>query len=136
MSFRKVKGLTKVVYLPVTPSTVFAPRTLVTLTAGKLVPATAATTAPNIAGVIIGGIAATDADYATDRLVGVEVPVEKHVVYEFPTTGLVAADIGVDVDLLNAGTVDRDNDDIGIVRVTKVLTSTRGQGYVKINGSF
>lgn len=136
MSFRKVKGLTKVVYLPVTPSTVFAPRTLVTFTSGKLVPATAVTTAPNIAGVIVGGIAATDADYAVDRLVAVEVPVEKHVVYEFPTTGLVATDIGVDVDLLDAGAVDRSATAVGIVRTTKVLSATLGQGYVKINGSF
>lgn len=136
MSFRKVKGLTKVVYLPVTPEVEFDARTLVTLTAGKLVPATAATTAPNIAGVIIGEIKATDADYEDDRLVGVEVPVEKHVVYEFPTADLVAADIGVDVDLLDAGTVDRDNTDIGVVRVTKVLTETLGQGYVKINGTY
>lgn len=136
MSFRKVKGKTKVVYLPVTPSTALSARSLVTFTSGKLVAATAVTTAPNLAGVLIGAIKATDADYATNRLVAVEVPVEKHVVYEFPTTGLVAADIGVDVDLTNATTVDRAASAIGVVRVTKVLSGTKGQGYVKINGSY
>jgi hypothetical protein len=136
MSFRKVEGLTKVVYLPVTPSTALAARSLVTLASGKLVAATAATTAPNLAGVLIGAITAADADYAEDRLVAVEVPVEKHVVYEFPTTGLVATDIGVDVDLANATSVDRAASAIGVVRPTRVLSATLGQGYVKINGSY
>ena len=80
MSFRKVKGKTKVVYLPVTPSTALSARSLVTFVTGKLVAATAVTTAPNIAGVLIGAITATDANYATDRLVAVEVPVEKNVI--------------------------------------------------------
>jgi hypothetical protein len=136
MSFRKVQGKTKEIYLPVTPSTALAARSLVTFTSGKLVAATAVTTAPNIAGVLVGAIAATDADYATNRLVAVEVPVEKHVVYEFPTTGLVATDIGVDVDLTDASTVDRSASSIGVVRPTKVLSGTLGQGYVKINGSY
>jgi len=135
--FRLVKGKTVVKYMPVTPSTVFARRSLVTITAGKLVPATATTTAPNLAGVIIGAIAATDADYATNRLVAVEVPVEKNVTYEFDvTSGLVAADIGVDVDLTDASTVDRSATAIGVVRPTKVLSTTLGQGLVKINGAY
>jgi len=136
MSFRKVKGKTKNIWLPVTPSTVLAARSLVTLTAGKLVAATATTTAPNLAGVLVGEIKATDADYASDRLVAVEVPVEKNVIYEFTTAGLAATDIGVDVDLTDASTVDPSASVIGVVRTTKVLSATRGQGLVKINGAY
>lgn len=136
MSFRLVKGKTKVVYLPVTPSTALAARSIVTFTSGQLVAATAATLAPNLAGVLVGAITATDADYADERLVGVEVPVEKNVIYEFPTTGLVAADVGVDVDLLNSTTVNRAASAIGVVRPTKVLSATKGQGLLKINGAY
>lgn len=137
MAFRKVKGLTVDKYLPVTPSTAFAARSLVTFSSGKLVPATAATTAANLAGVIVGAITAQDEDYADDRLVCVEVPVEKNVTYEFDvTSGLVATDIGVDVDLTDASTVNRAASAIGVVRTTKVLSSTKGQGLVKINGAY
>jgi hypothetical protein len=137
MSFRKVKGLTKNIYLPVTVSTAFAARSLVTLTSGKLVPAVAGTLAANLAGVLVGAITATDDDYATERLVAVEVPVEKNVIYEYAvTSGLVAADIGVDVDLTDASTVNRAASAIGVVRTTKVLSTTLGQGLVKINGAY
>ena len=137
MSFRKVSGKTKNVYLPVTPSTVLGARDLVTFATGKLVAAVAGTLAPNLAGINIGAVAATDANYALDRLIAVEVPVEKYVIYEFPVTaGLVAADIGVDVDLTDAGTVNRAATAIGVVRPTKVLSTTLGQGFVKINGSY
>jgi len=136
MSFRKVKGKTKNVYLPVTVSTALAARSIVTLTSGKLVAAVAGTLAPNLAGVLVGAITADDADYATERLVAVEVPVEKNVVYEYPVVAGVAADIGVDVDLLNASTVDRSASAIGVVRATKVLSTTLEQGYVKVNGAY
>ena len=136
MSFRLVKGKTKVVYLPVTPSTALPARSIVTLTAGKLVAATAGTLAPNLAGVLIGAITAEDADYALDRLVGVEVPTQKGAIYEFPTTGLVATDIGVDVDLADNVSVDRAASAIGVVRPLKVLSATKGQGLLKINGAY
>jgi hypothetical protein len=136
MAFRKVKGRTVVKYLPVTPSTALTSGSLVTFASGKLVAATAGTTAPNIAGVLRKTITAADADYALDRKVPVEVPVDKHVEWEFPTTGLVATDIGVDVDLTDANTVDRSATAIGVVRTTKRLSATKGQGYVKINGSY
>jgi len=136
MSFRKVSGKTKNVYLPVTPSTVLSARSIVTLTSGKLVAAVAGTLAPNLAGVIVKEITATDADYADERLVAVEVPFEKNVVYEYPVVAGVAADIGVDVDLLNASTVDRSASAIGVVRATKVLSATLEQGYVKVNGAY
>jgi hypothetical protein len=136
MSFRKVQGKTKNVWLPVTPSTVLGARNLVTFASGKLVAAVAGTTAPNLAGINIGAITAADANYASNRLIAVEVPVEKNVIYEFPTTGLVATDIGVDVDLTDAGTVNRAATAVGVVRPVRVISSTLGQGYVKINGAY
>ena len=68
MSFRKVKGKTKDVYLPVTVSTVLSARSLVTFSSGKLIAAVAGTLAPNLAGVLVGAIAATDEDFATELL--------------------------------------------------------------------
>jgi len=137
MSFRIVKGpQSKNVYLPVTPSTALPARSLVTFASGKLVAATAATTAANIAGILVGAITADDADYADDRLVGVEVPTQKQAIYEFPGTGFDATDIGVDVDLTDNVSVDGATSNVGVVRITKVLSATKAQGYLKINGSY
>jgi hypothetical protein len=136
MAFRLVKGKTKEVYLPVTPSTVLAAGALVTFTGGKLVAATAVTTAANIAGVLKGAIAATDKDYAINRRVAVQVPTEKNVIWEFTTTGLLAADIGTDVDLANSVTVDRSASAIGVVRPIARISATKGRGYIKINGGY
>lgn len=136
MAFRKVKGKTKNEWLPVTPSTAIAAGALVTFSGGKLVAAGAATAAANLAGVLVKAITASDSDYASDRKVAVQVPMEKNVVWEFATSGLVATDIGVDVDLTDSVTVDRSASAIGVVRPTKRLSATKGQGYVKINGSY
>lgn len=136
MSFRKVKGKTKNQALPVTPSTALAARSLVAFSSGKLVAATAGTAADDLVGILIKEITASDADYADDRLVLVEIPVEKNVLYEFATTGLVAGDIGNDVDLADASTVDRSATAVGVVKVLKRLTATKGQGNIKFRGSF
>lgn len=136
MAFRKVKGLTKTVWLPVTPSTALAAGSLVAFSSGKLVAATAVTTAANIAGVLKKAIAATDSDYASDRLVPVEVPAERHVIWEFSGTGFTATDVGTHVDLTDASNVDGAATAVGVVLPTKVLSSTKAQGFVKINGSY
>lgn len=136
MSFRKVKGKTKNQALPVTPSTAIAAGALVTFSNGKLVAAGAATAADDIIGVLVGAITAQDADYAQDRKVLVQVPVEANTLWEFPTTGLVATDIGVDVDLADSVSVDRSATAVGVVKVLKRLTATKGQGNIKFRGSF
>src|SRR3989304_8771003 len=129
--FRKVNGKTKWVHLPVPPSTVLAEGSLVTLASGKLLAATAGTPAVDLTGILRRGIAATDADYATDRLVEVEVPLEKHVLYEFETVAAVAGDIGNNVDLVDADTVDRSAVVVGVVKILKVLSATKCQGWIK-----
>lgn len=136
MAFRKVRGKTKNEWLPVTPSTAIAAGALVTFTGGKLVAATSTTAAKDIAGVLKKAITASDADYASDRKVAVEVPIEPNVEWEFTTSGLVATDIGVDVDLTDSVTVDRSASAIGVVRPLRRLTATKGQGYVKISGNY
>jgi hypothetical protein len=137
MAFAAIKGKMQTIWLPVTPSTALVRNTLVTFTSGKLVAATSATAAVDIAGILDKTIATTDSDYATDRLVPVLVPIEKHVVYEADvTSGLVAGDIGTEVDLTNSGTVNRAASVIKAVKVVKVLSSTKGQFLVKINGSY
>ena len=134
--FVRIKGKTKNIYLPVTPSTALPARSLVTMSGGKLVAAVAGTAADDLFGVLIGEILATDDDYADDRRVAVEVPVEANVVYEFDTASLVATDIGNDVDLTDNLTVNRGATAIGVVRPVAVITTTLGRGYVKINGSY
>jgi hypothetical protein len=134
--FRRVQGKTKFMFLPVTVSTAFSANALVTFTSGELVPAGAATAADNIIGVIRHAIASTDDDYATARLVEVEVPVEKNVVWEFDTASLVAGDIGADVDLTDSVTVNRAATAVGVVRVLKVISSAKGQGLIRINDSY
>ena len=138
MSFRKVKGKTKNQALPVTPSTALPARSLVAFVGGtgKLVAATAATPVDDLVGILLKEIAATDADYADDRNVLVEIPVEKNVLYEFDTTGLLATDIGSDVDLADNVSVDRAAVVVGAVKVLKRLTATKGQGNIKFRGSF
>jgi hypothetical protein len=137
MAFAAIKGKMQTIWLPVTPSTALVRNTFVTFASGKLVGATSATASVDIAGILDKTIATTDSDYATDRLVPVLVPIEKHVVYEADvTSGLVAGDIGTEVDLTNSGTVNRAASVIKAVKVVKVLSSTKGQFLVKINGSY
>lgn len=138
MGFVVARGKVKSMYLPVTPSTALTRRNLVTFSSGKIVAATSGTTAVNIFGILDDAtITSSDDDYATDRLVKIEVPVERHVEYEFDvTSGLVAADVGLEVDLTDAGTVNRAASAIDAVKVTKVISTTKGQGFVKFNGAY
>ena len=136
MSFRKVKGKTKNVYLPVTPSTVIAAGALVTFSSGLLIAAGAATPADELSGVLVGAIAATDDDYADSRRVAVQVPLEPNVVWEWPTSGLVTTDFGLDVDLTDSVSVNRAAVAIGVVRPIARITATEGRGFVKINGTY
>jgi hypothetical protein len=136
MSVYAVKGKTKEIFLPVTPSTALTGATFVTFTTGKLVAATAGTAAVDIVGVLKNTIASTDSDYASDRLVPVLVPVEKHVEYEITTASLVAADIGGEFDLTDAGTVNRGASSVDVVKCVKVISATKGVFLAKINGSY
>lgn len=137
MAFTRIRGAVKMTPMPVTPSTVFAKDSLVTFSSGKLIAATSSTAALDIIGVIPKTIVATDADYASDRLVNIIVPAEKYTVWEGDvTSGLVATDVGTEVDLTNASTVNRAAGSIDAVKVVRVISTTKGLFHIKFNGAY
>jgi len=137
MSFIRRKGATKTVYLPVTTSTAFTKDTLVTFSSGLITAAASGTASADIVGVIRKTIASTDSDYATSRMVPVEVPTERFTVWEADvTSGLVAADILAEVDLTDAGTVNRGASSVKAVRCVQRISATKGLFYVKFTGSY
>lgn len=133
MSFVKYEGKTKNVALQVTASTVIGAGALVAWSSGKLIAATSSTNRESIAGVLVKAIAATDSDYASERLVDVEVPVEENVIWEADvTSGLVAADKGLFQDLTDSVTVDRAASSKDVVQCTRVLSATKGLFILQI----
>lgn len=136
MSFIPKAGRLKYSYFPVTPSTALPADSLVTFTSGKLVAATAGTTAANLAGVLVDAIVATDSDYASDRLVAVRVPLEKHTVWECDvTSGLVVTDIGTYVDLTDNITINRGASTIDAAYCVGVISAVKGLFRLNITGS-
>ena len=134
--FRRVQGRTKLMWLPVKVSTALSVGSLVAFSSGKLIAATATTAPTSIIGVLRHAIAATDSDYATERLVEVEVPVENNVVWEADvTSGLVAADIGLFQDITSATHVNRDASSYDVVQCVKVLSTTKGLFILNVGTS-
>lgn len=137
MAFKLYKGKCKTEYFPVTTSTALAANSLVEFTAGLIAAADADETAGGVRGVLVKAIASTDSDYATSRTVGVQVPVEKHVVWEADGTGtFVATDIGVEYGISDASTVDKAETTTVHFLMTEFLSATKIRGYLKINGSY
>ncbi len=131
--FIKKQGKTKFLYLPVTPSTTFSDRGLVEWSSGKLIEATETSKPYDIPGVIRHPITAADDNYADERLVEVEVPVEQNVVWEGAvTSGLVAADRGLFQDLTDNLTVNRAASTLDIVQCIKVISTTKGHFILNI----
>lgn len=132
MAFTRKKGKTKLMWLPMTASTVAVDGSLVELTSGQLTIATNTSKAHNIVGVIRKTIVSTDADYATaGRLVPVEVPVEKYVEWEAPVAvgTLAATSVGAYFDLGTddlGASVDQSASAENIVFCTKYLSATKG----------
>jgi hypothetical protein len=125
--FIRKQGATKIMYLPVTTSTVLTEGALVAFSSGLLIAATSSSNSQDIVGVVRKTIAATDADYATARLVPVEVPTEMYVTWQANvTSGLVAADIGLYCDLTDSLTVNRGASSLDIAVPVKVISSTLG----------
>ena len=125
--FVRHQGKTKLMSLPVTPSTAFSAGALVAFSSGLLIPATSTTPGNQIVGVIRHTIATTDSDYASSRLVEVEVPVEMNTVWQVAvTSGLVVGDIGLYQDLTDSLTVNRGASTYDIVQCVGVLSATSG----------
>lgn len=137
MSFTLKRGKVKEIFRPVTTSTAISAGALVTYSSGLLVAATSSTAAADIAGVLLKTIASTDSDYATARSVAILVPVERHTEWEADvTSGLVVGDIGAEVDLTDASTVNRAATSVKAVRVQSVISTTKGRFFVKFNGAY
>lgn len=136
MAFKRYRGNTKTAWLPVTTSTTFTVGDIVAWSSGLLIKATSSTAAKDHVGVIKKTIAATDADYATARLVPVEIPVGKMVEWLAPvTSGLVATDIGTWVDLTDAGTINRGASTYDAAQVKSVISSTQGTFILNLGGA-
>lgn len=130
------KGETKTLLLPVTTSTAFTKDTLVTFSSGLLVAATSSTASADIVGVIRKTIASTDSDYATARLVPVDVPTQRFTVWEGDTASAVSTDVGVETDLTDAGTVNRGATSVKVVRMIQRISATKGLFLIKFMGGY
>ncbi len=136
MAFIRHKGKTVVRWLPVTTSTVMTKGDIVSWSSGLLIRATSSTAAKTHVGVVGKTILATDSDYATARLIPVEVPMERMVEWKAPvTSGLVAADIGLWVDLTDAQTVNRAASTYDAAQVKSVISSTEGVFVLNLGGA-
>lgn len=138
MSVRLIKGKVKNVFLPVTTSTAFTKDTLVEITSGLVGVADDNDTL--LAGVIRKTIASTDADYASARRVPICVPMERHCIWEIDVesgdTAVAGTHEGTEVGIVTAGTVDLDDTTNKVFLITKVVSASKVQGYLKINGSY
>lgn len=131
--FRLKQGKVKNIELQVTASTVIAEGALVAWSSGKLIAATSSSNPSIIAGVLVKAIAATDDDYADERLVSVQIPMESNTVWEADvTSGLVAADKGLYQDLTDSVTIDRTASTLDVVQCIRVLSTTKGEFYLNI----
>lgn len=137
MAFVKVRGRTKIEWLPITPSTALVAGTLLEWTSGLL--AAADDNDTDVAGVLLKTIATTDGDYASTRLVGVIVPVEKHVEWEADTadTFVQATHGGVECGIVDSANIDLDDTTNDVFRPLKPgRAALKVIGHLKINGSY
>jgi hypothetical protein len=124
-------------FLPVTPSTALSKESIVRFASGKLVASVAATTAADNFGILAKAITSADSDYASDRLVPVLVPTEKHALVEADVTAtLVAGDVGLEVDLTDASTLNRGASTIDAAKVVRFISTTKCLAMLKLNGSY
>lgn len=136
MAFKVYKGKTKMIWLPVTTSNAFAKDSIVAESSGYLIPATSSTAALAHIGVIPKAITSASPEYTAGGLVPVIVPVEKNVEWLGDvTSGLVAADVGLLVDLTDASTINRGASTYDAAMVRKVITSTKGVFVLNLQGS-
>ncbi len=130
--FIRSKGKTKTMHLPVAASAgAMAEGSLVAFSSGTLILATNTTAGYSIVGVLKKTVATTDDDYATARLLPVEVPVEMNVEWEADVKvgTLVATSVGLYFDLTTADDgsgVDQSASTYDIVQCTKFISASKG----------
>ncbi len=124
MAFKLKHGKTKTMYFKRPASQAFTDGDLVYFDgSGDVIPADA-TSGAHI-GVINETVASTDANYAdTGVFVGVQVPLERWVIWEVESASAVAADVGLEIDLTDANTADRGASLKDALLVTAVISAT------------
>lgn len=137
MAFKLYKGRTKQEWFPVTTSTALSANSLVEFTSGLIAAADADETAGGVRGVLVKAITSTDTDYASSRSVAVQVPLDRHCVWEADGTGTFAAtDIGTEFGISDASTVDKAETSTVHFLMTEFISASKIRGYIKINGSY
>jgi hypothetical protein len=138
MAFIRKEGKTKIMYFPVAASAgAVINGALMAWSGGVLIPATNTANGYDIAGVIRKTIATTDSDYAVARLVPIEVPVEKNVVWEAPVNvgTLATTSVGLYFDLDTADTgigVDQSASTFDIVQCVKFISTSLGHFILNV----
>jgi len=125
-------------YFPKTASTALSIDSLVTLSSGQLVAATSSST--KVLGVLRRASVSTDSDYTSTTMLPVEVPLDNTVVWEALTASAVAGDVGANVDLTDALTVNRGGTSHKVVLISGFISATLvevvlSSTYFDFNGS-
>jgi len=133
MAFVRKKGKTAIKWCPVAASTcsTAVKGALMCYSGGYIIPTTNTTAPSAVAGVLLKDIATTDADYATARMVPVEVPIEKGVEWECAVSAgtLAATSVGAFFDLGTDDlgiTVAQNGTTYDVVKCTKYISATKG----------
>ena len=125
MIFERESGKPCIQAYKKTASTVFAAGDPVTVSSGLLVKAGAAVTPATLIGVITQDVVATDADYAKESFVGVEVPEDGSVfVAEVGTGTATAAMVGGRYDLDANGKVNVSAQATMVVEIVRFISAT------------
>lgn len=125
-------------YFPVAASAgAMAEGSVVALASGTLILATNTTPSYYCVGVLRKTVTTADSDYATARLLPVEVPVEKNVVWEADVTvGTLATNsVGLYFDLTTAddgSAVDQSASTFDIAFCTKFISTSKGEFILNI----
>jgi len=141
MAFIPYKGTFKTIQVPVKVSTAISKYAIVSVLtsgdAGTVGPATSSTTNLSHIGVSAKAIASTDADYATARKIPVIVPTQKNCEWLSDVTAtLVAADVGLEVDLTDSLTLNRGASSVDVAMVRDFISTTKCTAVLKLCGSY
>ena len=136
--FIRKQGKTKIMYFPVAASAgAMAEGSVVALSSGTIILATNTTPSYYCVGVLRKTVTTADSDYAVARLLPVEVPVEKNVVWEADVKvgTLATSSVGLYFDLTTADDgsgVDQSASTYDIAFCTKFISTTKGEFILNI----
>ena len=129
--FIRHKGKTKLIHLPIAASVAVLEGSMVAFSSGTIIPMTNTIAGYDGVGICRKTVATTDADYASAKLIPVEVPVEMNVEWlaDVKVGTLVATSVGLYFDLTTADDgsgVDQSASTYDIVQCTKFISASKG----------